>query len=178
MAMQVKPIPILDERINDIRMRTAAIVNDEILPNEDVLWAPRRNRVDEGERRAAIDAREHIKAKVWEAGLWAPHLPTEYGGMGLDFLAHAYMNEVLAYSPGAASLFGVVAPNSGNQTILVKYGTADQKEKWLMPLIAGDMESGFSMTEPHNPGSDPRSLDTTARLDGDEWVINGHKWFT
>ncbi len=178
MAMQVKPIPTLDERINDIRMRTAAIVNDEILPNEDVLWAPRRNRVDEGERRAAIDAREHIKAKVWEAGLWAPHLPTEYGGMGLDFLAHAYMNEVLAYSPGAASLFGVVAPNSGNQTILVKYGTADQKQKWLMPLIAGDMESGFSMTEPHNPGSDPRSLDTTARLDGDEWVINGHKWFT
>ena len=98
--------------------------------------------------------------------------------MGLDFLAHAYMNEVLAYAIGAASLFGVVAPNSGNQTILVKYGTEEQKQKWLLPLIDGTMESGFSMTEPHNPGSDPRSLDTTAVLEGDQWVINGHKWFT
>jgi acyl-CoA dehydrogenase len=178
MPMHVNPIPTLDERINDIRMRTAEIVNNDILPNEDVLWAVRRGQVTDAERRAAIEAREHVKAKVWEAGLWAPHLPTEYGGMGLDFLAHAYMNEVLAYSVGAASLFGVVAPNSGNQTILVKYGTDDQKQKWLMPLIEGDMQSGFSMTEPHNPGSDPRSLDTTATLDGDEWVINGHKWFT
>ena len=98
--------------------------------------------------------------------------------MGLDFLAHAYMNEVLAYAIGAASLFGVVAPNSGNQTILVKYGTDEQKQKWLLPLIDGSMESGFSMTEPHNPGSDPRSLDTSALLEGDQWVINGHKWFT
>jgi acyl-CoA dehydrogenase len=98
--------------------------------------------------------------------------------MGLDFLAHAYMNEVLAYAIGAASLFGVVAPNSGNQSILVKYGTEEQKQQWLLPLIEGTMESGFSMTEPHNAGSDPRSLDTSAVLDGDHWVINGHKWFT
>ena len=115
---------------------------------------------------------------VWKAGLWAPHLPTEYGGMGLDFLAHAYMNEVLAYAVGGAALFGVVAPNSGNQTILVKYGTEQQKQDWLLPIIDGKMESGFSMTEPENPGSDPRSLTTSAVLDGDHWVINGHKWFT
>src|SRR3546814_18356024 len=78
--------------------------------------------------------------------------------MGLDFLAHAYMNEVLAYGIGAAALFGVVAPNSGNQSILVKYGTAAQKQKWLMPLIDGDMESGFSLTDPANAGSAPPSL--------------------
>ena len=77
-----------------------------------------------------------------------------------------------------ASLFGVVAPNSGNQSILVKYGTEEQKQKWLIPLIEGKLESGFSMTEPDAAGSDPRSLQTTARRDGDEWVINGHKWFT
>jgi alkylation response protein AidB-like acyl-CoA dehydrogenase len=71
-----------------------------------------------------------------------------------------------------------VAPNSGNQSILVKYGTAEQKERWLLPLIDGSMESGFSMTEPENAGSDPRSLTTTAVAEGDEWVINGHKWFT
>jgi acyl-CoA dehydrogenase len=173
MAMNCKPVATLDDRINDIRMRTAEIVNEDIIPNERTLWGSRGG--------AKVDARElrdDIKAKVKKAGLWAPHLPKEYGGMGLDFLAHAYMNEVLAYAIGAASLFGVVAPNSGNQSILVKYGTETQKEQWLMPLIDGTMESGFSMTEPHNPGSDPRSLTTQAVADGDEWVINGHKWFT
>ncbi len=179
MVMNVKPIPTLDVRINDIRMRTAEIVNDHILPHEAKLWNLRRDGdVSQQQRREAHQLREEIKQRVWEAGLWAPHLPTEYGGMGLDFLAHAYMNEVLAYAIGAASLFGVVAPNSGNQTILVKYGTDDQKQKWLLPLIDGSMESGFSMTEPHNAGSDPRSLDTSAVLEGDQWVINGHKWFT
>jgi acyl-CoA dehydrogenase len=179
MAMNVKPIPTLDERINDIRMRTAQIINEDILPNEAGLWSYRRNGdASDAARRHAHELREEIKAKVSAAGLWAPHLPQEYGGMGLDFLTHAYMNEVLAYAVGAASLFGVVAPNSGNQKILVKYGTEEQKRKWLLPLIDGTMESGFSMTEPHNPGSDPRSLDTTATREGDTWVINGHKWFT
>jgi acyl-CoA dehydrogenase len=98
--------------------------------------------------------------------------------MGLDFLAHAYMNEVLAYAMGAASLFGVVAPNSGNQSVLVKYGTEEQKRQWLLPLIDGTLESGFSMTEPDNAGSDPRSITTNAVVDGDHFVINGHKWFT
>ena len=88
------------------------------------------------------------------------------------------MNEVLAYAVGAASLFGVVAPNSGNQTLLVKYGTEEQKQKWLVPLIEGTIQSGFSMTEPDDAGSDPRSIRTTAIREGDEWVINGHKWFT
>jgi acyl-CoA dehydrogenase len=177
--MNVRPIPTLDERMNDIRMRTAEIVNDCILPNETTLLNLRRDgEVSQQQRREAHQLREEIKGRVWEAGLWAPHLPKEYGGMGLDFLSHAYMNEVLAYAIGAASLFGVVAPNSGNQTILLKYGTDAQKQQWLLPLIDGSMESGFSMTEPHNPGSDPRSLDTRAVLEGDQWVIDGHKWFT
>ncbi|MCI0831724.1 MAG: acyl-CoA dehydrogenase family protein, partial [Chloroflexi bacterium] len=177
--MNVQPIPTLNERINEIRSSTAEIVNKEILPHENELWGWRSNGdVAEGSRAQARDRREQIKAKVREAGLWAPHLPKEYGGAGLSFLEHAYMNEVLAYAIGAASLFGVVAPNSGNQTILVKYGTEEQKKKWLIPLIEGRMESGFSMTEPDQPGSDPRSIKTTARRDGDDWVINGHKWFT
>jgi acyl-CoA dehydrogenase len=179
MAMNVRPVPMLDDRINDIRMRTAEIVNEWILPNEAKLWNLGRNgEVSDRDRREAIALREEIKEVVWNAGLWAPHLPEEYGGMGLDFLSHAYMNEVLAYGIGAASLFGVVAPNSGNQSILVKYGTEDQKQRWLLPLIEGELESGFSMTEPENAGSDPRSLTTSAVLDGDHWVINGHKWFT
>jgi acyl-CoA dehydrogenase len=179
MAMNVQPIPTMSERINEIRALTAEIVNREVLPHENMLWASRTNpAVTEEDLATARELRKGIKVKVKQAGLWAPHLPTEYGGAGLDFLELAYMNEVLAYAIGAASLFGVVAPNSGNQTLLVKYGTEEQKRTWLIPLIEGKLESGFSMTEPDVAGSDPRALRTTARRDGDEWVINGHKWFT
>ena len=180
MAMNVAPIPTLDNEVNDIRMATAEIVNERILPNEGRLWgwlADSANATNEVKAEAKA-LRLEIQDAVKQANLWAPHLPAEFGGMGLSFLQHAYMNEILAYSPGAASLFGVVAPNSGNQKILVKYGTPQQHEQWLKPLTEGTMQSGFSMTEPDNPGSDPRALTTRAELDGDEWVINGHKWFT
>jgi acyl-CoA dehydrogenase len=179
MPMNVQPISTLSDRVNQIRLLTAEIVNKEILPHENQLWALRRDGpVETAEREKARALRENVKSKVKQAGLWAPHLPEEYGGCGLSFLEHAYMNEVLAYSLGAASLFGVVAPNSGNQKILLKYGTEEQKKKWLVPLTEGKLESGFSMTEPDSAGSDPRSIKTTARRDGDQWVINGHKWFT
>jgi len=179
MLMNVQPIPTVSDRINEIRSLTAQIVNKEILPNENLIWARRTNaRLTPEDIQAGRDLREHVKGVVKQAGLWAPHLPPEYGGAGLDFLEVAYMNEVLAYAIGAAALFGVVAPNSGNQKILVKYGTEEQKQQWLIPLIDGTMESGFSMTEPDQAGSDPRSIKTTARREGDEWVINGHKWFT
>ena len=136
MRMNVQPIPTINERVNEIRQLTASIVNKEILPNENFLWAWRHDkRFTESDVKQAHELREGIKQKVKDAGLWAPHLPVEYGGAGLNFLEHAYMNEVLAYAVGAAALFGVVAPNSGNQTILVKYGTEEQKRKWLLPMI-------------------------------------------
>src|SRR5271155_3049751 len=178
MPINVTPNEGLSDHINDIRLRTARIVNERILPNESKLWRGRGGNASDEERHQAKALRLEIQDEVKAAGLWAPHLPPEYGGMGIDFMAHAYMNEILAYAIGAASLFGVVAPNSGNQSILVKYGTEEQKQRWLLPLIDGTMESGFSMTEPENAGSDPRSLTTTAVEDGDHWVINGHKWFT
>ena len=179
MPMNVQAIASLPDKINQIRLLTAKIVNEEILPNENKLWWARRDGNATDEQRAEAKAlRNEIREKVKQAGLWAPHLPEEYGGCGLSFLEHAYMNEVLAYAMGAAALFGVVAPNSGNQKILLKYGTEEQKKKWLVPLTEGKMQSGFSMTEPDNAGSDPRSIKTTARREGDEWVINGHKWFT
>ena len=179
MAMNVQAIPSLPDKVNQIRLLTAKIVNEEILPNENRLWRSRQDiDVTDKERQEARELRKSIQEKVKQAGLWAPHLPEEYGGCGLSFLEHAYMNEVLAYAIGAAKLFGVVAPNSGNQKILLKYGSAEQKKRWLVPLTEGKMQSGFSMTEPDNAGSDPRSIKTTARKEGNEWVINGHKWFT
>jgi acyl-CoA dehydrogenase len=176
--MNIQSIPTLSDRVNQIRLLTAEIVNKEILPHENEIWRWDPKKHDEADRKRARELRAGIQDKVKQAGLWAPHLPDEYGGCGLNFLEHAYMNEVLAYCVGAASLFGVVAPNSGNQKILLKYGTEEQRQKWLVPLTEGKMQSGFSMTEPDNAGSDPRSIKTTATKEGDEWVINGHKWFT
>ena len=100
MPMNVQPIPTVSERINEIRLAHGARSStSEILPNENLLWArAARRRVDGGRRRAGARAAEQIKAKVKQAGLWAPHLPAEYGGVGLDFLELAYMNEVLAYA--------------------------------------------------------------------------------
>jgi len=177
--MNVRPVPGLTDRINELRSLTARIVNEEILPNENRLWIHEDRRpYSDADVKESARLREHVRDRVKQAGLWAPHLPQEYGGAGLSFLELAYMYEVLAYATGAASLFGVVAPNSGNESLLARYGTEAQKEKWLIPLVDGRLESGFSMTEPDQPGSDPRSLQTTARQEGDQWVINGHKWFT
>ena len=168
-TLAVADDPALGAEINDIRRRTAAIVTEDVIPNEEAL---RRDGPDAEALRGRI--RERVKA----AGLWAPHLPREYGGMGAGFLNHAYMNEVLAWSPFSNPLFGVVAPDSGNQTILVKYGTEEQKRRWLGPSVRGEIRSCYSMTEPDQPGSDPYSIQTRAVRDGDEWVINGRKWFT
>ena len=165
--MQIAPIPTLDDETNQIRMMTADIVANHIIPNEHFL---RRRDSDTPQRWGKL------MNLVKEAGLWAPHLPEEYGGMGIGFLKLAYMNEILAWSP-TNPIFGILAPNSGNQKILIKYGTPEQKKKWLEPLVDGSMQSCFAMTEPDQPGSDPRSLKTRAIRDGDEWVINGHKWF-
>jgi acyl-CoA dehydrogenase len=168
--VQIAPIPDLDPEINQVREATANIVNRYIIPNED--------RLSEYMTPDTRTLRHEIQENVKKAGLWAPHLPKEYGGMGIGFMKHAYMNEILAWSPYSNSLFGVVAPDSGNQTILIKYGTEEQKKKWLEPLIAGEIRSCFSMTEPDAAGSNPYAIQTRAIRDGDEWVINGRKWFT
>ena len=111
MPINVTPNEGLSDHINDIRLRTARIVNERILPNESKLWRGRGGNATDEERHQAKALRQEIQEEVKAAGLWAPHLPPEYGGMGIDFMAHAYMNEILGYAIGAASLFGVVAPN-------------------------------------------------------------------
>jgi acyl-CoA dehydrogenase len=170
-TLAVAPIPGLSDEVNQIRLDTASIVSEHIIPNEEILTG----QTTEEERQSLVfELQTHIKAQ----NLWAPHLPKEYGGMGVGFIGHAYMNEILAWSPVSNHIFGVQAPTSGNQSVLIKYGTDEQKKKWLEPTIRGETSSCFSMTEPDNPGSDPRSLKTTAIRDGDEWVINGRKWFT
>ena len=119
-----------------------------------------------------------IQAKVKELGLWAPHMPEDAGGMGIGVVGLGLMNEIIGRSPLGPVSFGCQAPDAGNCEILHMYGTEEQKRAWLLPNVAGEIRSCFSMTEPEVSGADPTNLHTTAMLDGDEWMINGHKWFT
>jgi acyl-CoA dehydrogenase len=119
-----------------------------------------------------------LKQQVKERGLWAAHLDPELGGQGYGQVKLGLMHEILGSSPIAPLAFGNAAPDSGNSEILALAGSPEQKERYLQPLLAGDLKSAFSMTEPDTAGSDPTLLSTTATRDGDHWVINGHKWFS
>ncbi len=115
---------------------------------------------------------------VRQMELWAPNHPKEYGGMGLDMMEHALVSEALGRTTIGHYVFGCQAPDAGNIEILHMFGTDEQKEKYLGPLIQGKIRSCFSMTEVEYPGSNPVLMGTTAVRDGDEYVINGHKWYT
>jgi acyl-CoA dehydrogenase len=116
--------------------------------------------------------------KVRQMELWAPNHPVEYGGLGLNMVDHGLLSEALGRSPLGHLVFGTQAPDAGNVEILHTHGTAEQRERFLRPLVAGEVRSCFSMTEPEMPGSNPVMLGTTAVKDGDDYVINGQKWFT
>jgi acyl-CoA dehydrogenase len=121
---------------------------------------------------------EKLRARAKAEGLWAPHLPPEAGGTGQGFLAYAHLNEEIGRSLWAQLVFNCQAPDAGNGEILHLFGTEEQKEEFLRPLVEGTTRSFFSMTEPEVSGADPTGLRTAAVLDGDEWVIDGHKWFS
>ncbi|HLN16251.1 MAG TPA: acyl-CoA dehydrogenase family protein [Acidimicrobiales bacterium] len=123
-----------------------------------------------------------LQDEVKARNLWAAHLPPELGGVGFGQVRLGLMHEILGESPLAPVVFGNNAPDSGNAELLAigieSTGREDQRERWLQPLLDGELRSGFSMTEPHTAGSDPKLLATTALRDGEEYVINGQKWFT
>jgi acyl-CoA dehydrogenase len=120
-----------------------------------------------------------LHARVKERGLWAAHLPPELGGQGFGQVKLGLMNEILGTSFYAPNAFGCQAPDSGNSEIIALAGTAEQKERWLYPLLAGELKSAFSMTEPETAGSDPTQLRTRAvRQPDGGYVLSGHKWFT
>jgi len=123
-----------------------------------------------------------LQEEVRRRGLWAAHLPPELGGMGFGQVRLGLMHEILGQSPYGPLVFGNNAPDSGNAELLAVgmelTGREDIRSRWLEPLLAGTMRSAFSMTEPNTAGSDPKLLSTQAVRDGDEWVINGRKWYT
>ena len=118
------------------------------------------------------------RAKARETGLFAAHMPEAYGGAHLPLTEFAHLSEELGRSPLGHYVFNVQAPDIGNSELMLEFGTEAQKEQWLRPLARGEIRSCFSMTEPEFAGSNPVWMGTTAKLDGDSWVIRGHKWFS
>jgi alkylation response protein AidB-like acyl-CoA dehydrogenase len=151
------------------RLSYRAFMEEHVYPNEAAIA-----REDD----AALALVAELQAKAKGAGLWAPHLPPEAGGSGEGFLDYAQLNEEIGRSTYAQLVFGCQAPDAGNGEILWLFGTEEQQERFLRPLVAGEVRSFFSMTEPDVAGSDPTLLRTRAVRDGDEWVIDGTKWFS
>jgi alkylation response protein AidB-like acyl-CoA dehydrogenase len=159
----------ISPELDATRQSASAFMEGFVYPNESKLVE------DEGlPADLEIDLQQRVKA----LGLWAPHLPREWGGMGIGFIGQALVNEIAGRSVIAPRLFGNAAPDAGNAELLLIAATEEQKEKYLRPLAAGEVRSCFAMTEPEVSGSDPTGLRTTAVRDGNEWIINGHKWFT
>jgi alkylation response protein AidB-like acyl-CoA dehydrogenase len=160
----------LSQKMETVLGMTREFVARELIPMEpEFLRAPFRTLLPSIERR---------RAKVKQMGLWAPNVPQELGGMGLDLVELGLMSEVLGVTPLGHFVFGCHAPDAGNIEILHVYGTPEQQERWLRPLAAGEIRSCFSMTEVELPGSNPVMMETTAVKHGGDYVINGQKWYT
>jgi len=153
----------------EARASYRAFMDEHVFPAEHAL-----DREDDDA--ATLLARLQERARV--SGLWAPHVPPEAGGSGEGFLYYACLNEEIGRSHWAQLVFGCQAPDAGNAEILHLFGTDEQKRRFLVPLVAGEIRSFFSMTEPDVAGSDPTTLRARAVRDRDEWVIDGRKWFS
>jgi acyl-CoA dehydrogenase len=148
-------------------------MHEYVYPNEAEAYA----QIDECTE-ADPPLMKELRAKAKGLGLWNLFLPDKEHGAGLTNAEYAPLCEIMGRSPVAPRVFNCNAPDTGNMEILAEFGTPEQKQRWLQPLLDGDIRSCFSMTEPEVSGADPTGLQTRAVLDGDEWVINGHKWYT
>jgi len=159
------------------RKRVRDFMDAEVRPAEEKLYA---NAPDgEPDRADVVRMIIELRQKAQEWGVWLPHMPTEWGGLGLSITAMAFVSAEAARTRFGPFILNAQAPDEGNQHTLLHHANDDQKERYLKPLLEGRMRSCFAMTEPEVAGSDPTGIRTTAVLDEakDEWVVNGHKWF-
>lgn len=160
----------VSEKMTTMLAMVGEFVDRELVPIENEMLFG----TSEGVDRMVADA----QVKVRQMGLWAPNHPVEFGGLGLSMVEHGLLSEAMGRSPLGHTVFGSQAPDAGNIEILHTHATAEQRDRFLRPLVAGEIRSCFSMTEPETAGSNPLLLATTAVKDGDDYVINGQKWFT
>jgi len=160
----------IDDRLNATLEKIKTFIEAEILPLEPLFL---NHDFD-----ALMPELEKRRNRVKKIGLWTPHLPKELGGLGLSLYQFGHVSEAMAYTPLGHYAFNCQAPDVGNTEILLEHATDEQKERFLKPLINGEIRSCFAMTEPEHAGSNPVYMSTSAEKDGDDYVINGHKWFT
>ncbi|WP_445152614.1 acyl-CoA dehydrogenase family protein [Baekduia sp. Peel2402] len=159
------------DELQELLARVKAYISEDVLPAEaDVA--------DPDDVLASWDVVERLRDRARERGIFTPHLPEEYGGLGIGPLGMALISQELGTAPLGALGMNCMAPDEGNMHTLLLAGTEAQKERWLRPLAEGSIRSCFAMTEPEVASSDPTNLETSAVLsdDGSEWVINGRKW--
>ncbi|HJM51516.1 MAG TPA: acyl-CoA dehydrogenase family protein [Alphaproteobacteria bacterium] len=162
------------ERVVELQAQLTAFMDEHVYPAEPVYDA----QVGEGERWAQPAVMEELKATAREAGLWNMFLPESEVGAGLSNLEYAPLCEIMGRSMIAPEVFNCSAPDTGNMEVLERYGSDEHKERWLKPLLAGEIRSGFAMTEPQVASSDATNIEATILRDGDDYVINGRKWWT
>jgi len=162
-----------NEKTKDLQRRLQAFMDEHVYPNE-----RRYEEEIEHDRWHPTRVIEELKPKARAAGLWNLFLPNDENGAGLTNLEYAPLCEIMGRSHMAAEVFNCSAPDTGNMEVLARYGTAEQKEKWLKPLLAGEIRSCFAMTEPEVASSDATNICASIRREGDAYVINGRKWWS
>ena len=164
-----------NEKTKDYIKRVSAFMDQHIIPNEKICKEQHKAAAD---RWAPIPIIEQLKEKAKADNLWNLFLPESQLGAGLSNLEYAPLSEIMGHTSWASEVFNCSAPDTGNMEILSRFGTEEQKEKYLTPLLNGEIRSAFLMTEPAVASSDATNMQATAILEGDEWVLNGRKWFS
>ncbi len=160
-------------KTRDLLQKLTAFRDQHIIPNEELVT----RQINEGDRWAPVPVVEELKALARSQGLWNLFLPEPEYGAGLSNLEYAPLAEVMGCNEWAPVVFNCSAPDTGNMEVLVRYGSDAQREQWLTPLLEGEIRSCFAMTEPGVASSDATNMQATGVLDGDEWVLNGRKWW-
>src|SRR5271154_876459 len=160
-------------KVRELQERVTAFMQEHIYPNEKLYY----EQIAE-DRWRAVPVIEKLKPKARAAGLWNLFLPESGHGAGLTNLEYAPLCEIMGASPMAPEVFNCSAPDTGNMEVLARYGSPEHQERWLKPLLAGEIRSCFSMTEKKVASSDATNIESSIVRDGSEYVINGHKWWS
>ena len=161
-------------KVKDLQRRLTAFMEEHVYPNE----AKYREHCQGSNKWKAVPVIEELKPKARAAGLWNLFLPASEQGAGLTNLEYAPLCEIMGRSPVGPEVFNCSAPDTGNMEVLERYGSADLKQRWLKPLLAGEIRSCFAMTEPRVASSDATNIESTIAREGDHYVINGLKWWS
>src|SRR5215471_8350806 len=161
------------DKVKALLARLGAFMDEHIYPNEKRFYQE-----IESDRWSPTRVIEELKPRARAAGLWNLFLPDDEGGAGLTNLEYAPLCEIMGRSVLAPEVFNCSAPDTGNMEVLARYGTPEQKERWLKPLLAGEIRSCFAMTEPAVASSDATNIQASIVRDGNEYLLNGRKWWT